>query len=179
MFWNSTEDLFTLAVPPKQSRKERRRQRILTASYTVHTMKIDMKKDSPFRMEVYPKILFGVGVAVSAIIVAISLLLHPDIRVILLSLAVLAAGIAVGFLYVAMLVKKVPSKRAFLTQKAPSAIVWILILICILFTDAAIHWAFQAEMFILGYSIGYFIRFLPRMIEINREILASRSRTPD
>lgn len=139
-------------------------------------MQIDMKKGSPFRTEKYPMIWFWAGVAASALCVAVKLILHFSPLLLLASVAVLAAGLVLGALYARMLRTKVTEKKQYLSGRTPSVVVWVLILICTVFTTAQISLPFLLCLLMLGYSAGYFYFYLPRMIEINKEIYESINR---
>ena len=142
-------------------------------------MEFDMKKGSPFRVNVYPKIWFWIAIGASAVCMLVKLILHPDLLTALASVAALAAGAVAGALYAKMLVRKITSKKQYLGCRTPSLVVWVLVLFCVVFTSAELSWAFLLSILMLGYSAGYFWFYLPRYIEINNEIAESRSRRPD
>ena len=142
-------------------------------------MEFDMKKGSPFRVNVYPKIWLWIGIGASAICLIFKMILHPDPALIAAGLACLALGVFLGRLYANVLLKKVTSKSQYMGCRRPAAVVWVLIIICTLLSRAAFSWAFLLCFLMIGYSAGFFWFYLPHYIEISNQIVESQNRKPD
>ena len=110
-------------------------------------MKFSMKKDSPFRNNIFPWLIYGFGTGFY------------------ISLLLAAAGIALGAVYMMYLKKKVTNRRPYLSLKQGMIIVWVVGLLCILLTQIS-HWTYWLCIFLSGMSVGYFFIYIPKFIEI-------------
>ena len=127
-------------------------------------MKPDMSKGSPFRIHVYPKIWYWSAVAVSAILIIVKVASAFFPVLLLCTVASLGFGMMIGITYSRYFVRKITEKRQFLSSRTTSAVVWGLVLVCLLFTPASLGWPFLLSVVMIGYSAGYFYFYLPRMI---------------
>ena len=140
-------------------------------------MKFDLSKNSPYRIHVWPKLWFCAGAGASIAALLIKFIQNPDIALIAACLACLAAGAVLGFLYARLLQNKVLSNRQYLSCTRPSVVVWVLIIFCTVFAGAELSWPLLLCVLMLGYSAGFFWRYLPRAIEIRDEMVERMNRS--
>lgn len=128
-------------------------------------MKFSMKKDSPFRNNIFPWVMYGIGTAAYVLILIVKMIKRPELLSPLFTILLALAGIALGALYMMYLKKKVTNRRPYLALKQGMIIVWIVGLLCITLTQIS-HWTYWLCIFLAGMSVGYFFLYIPKFIEI-------------
>ena len=114
-------------------------------------MKFSMKKDSPFRNNIFPWLIYGFGTGFYIILLLVKMIKRPELLSPWITILLAAAGIALGAVYMMYLKKKVTNRRPYLSLKQGMIIVWVVGLLCI---------------FLSGMSVGYFFIYIPKFIEI-------------
>lgn len=127
-------------------------------------MKFSMKKDSPFRNNIFPWIIYGIGTALYVLILIIKLVKRPELLSPGITILLAVVGIALGALYMMYLKKKVTSRRPYLALKQGMIVVWVVGLLGVSLTEIA-HWTYWLCIFLAGMSVGYFFVYIPRFIE--------------
>lgn len=128
-------------------------------------MKFSMKKDSPFRNNIFPWVIYGIGTAFYVLILIIKMIKHPELLSPVFTILLAVAGIALGALYMMYLKRKVTNRRPYLALKQGMIVVWVVGLIGVTLTAVA-HWTYLLCIFLAGMSVGYFFLYIPKFIEI-------------
>ena len=128
-------------------------------------MKFSMKKDSPFRNNIFPWLIYGFGTGFYISLLLVKMIKRPELLSPWITILLAAAGIALGAVYMMYLKKKVTNRRPYLSLKQGMIIVWVVGLLCILLTQIS-HWTYWLCIFLSGMSVGYFFIYIPKFIEI-------------
>lgn len=96
-------------------------------------MKFSMKKDSPFRNNIFPWLIYGFGTGFYIILLLVKMIKRPELLSPWITILLAAAGIALGAVYMMYLKKKVTNRRPYLSLKQGMIIVWVVGLLCIHF----------------------------------------------
>ena len=128
-------------------------------------MKFSMKKDSPFRNNIFPWLIYGFGTGFYIILLLVKMIKRPELLSPWITILLAAAGIALGAVYMMYLKKKVTNRRPYLSLKQGMIIVWVVGLLCIILTQIS-HWTYWLCIFLSGMSVGYFFIYIPKFIEI-------------
>lgn len=127
-------------------------------------MKFSMKKDSPFRNNIFPWVIYGIGTALYLLILIIKLVKRPELLSPGITILLAVVGIALGAIYMMYLKKKVTSRRPYLALKQGMIVVWVVGLLGVGLTEIP-HWTYWLCIFLAGMSVGYFFVYIPRFIE--------------
>ena len=93
-------------------------------------MKFSMKKDSPFRNNIFPWLIYGFGTGFYIILLIVKMIKRPELISPWITILLAAAGIALGAVYMMYLKKKVTNRRPYLSLKQGMIIVWVVGLFC-------------------------------------------------
>ncbi len=124
-----------------------------------------MKKDSHFRNNIFPWVIYGIGTAVYALVLIIKMIKRPELLSPWFTILLALAGVALGAFYMMYLKKKVTNRRPYLALKQGMIVVWVVGLIGVTLTQIS-HWTYWLCIFLAGMSVGYFFIYIPKFIEI-------------
>ena len=86
-------------------------------------MKFSMKKDSPFRNNIFPWLIYGFGTGFYISLLLVKMIKRPELLSPWITILLAAAGIALGAVYMMYLKKKVTNRRPYLSLKQGMIIV--------------------------------------------------------
>lgn len=127
-------------------------------------MKISMKSDSSFRINIFPWLIYAIGTILYLAALIIKIVKRPELLPPLNTVLLALAGIVSGIIYMKFLSKKITSRRQYLSLKQSMIVVWVIGLIGVALTMTA-HWTYYLCIFLAAMSIGYFFIYIPRFIE--------------
>ena len=96
-------------------------------------MKFSMKKDSPFRNNIFPWLIYGFGTGFYISLLLVKMIKRPELLSPWITILLAAAGIALGAVYMMYLKKKVTNRRPYLSLKQGMIIVWVVGLLALYF----------------------------------------------
>lgn len=128
-------------------------------------MKFSMKKDSPFRNNIFPWIIYSIGTVSYIAMLITKVIFFPELLSLPVTLLLAAAGIVGGSFYIKYIKAKVTGKRPYLAVKQGMIVVWVTGSIGILLTQIS-HWTYWLCIALVGMSVGFFFFYIPQFIEI-------------
>lgn len=134
-----------------------------------------MNKQSHFYTHVLPWVLFGIGTAATAAVIAAKCILTPELLSLPGTLTLSVLGLAAGFALILPITRKPTSKKDFFGLKGTMILCWIGCLL-VLLTVQEMSWVYLVCLPVATCCISFFALYIPHFICLKDEIRRQEER---